>query len=279
MEFDELKGSWDDYDIERYTPPRPDVIEAYRTASRAVTASRMVLDVAYGPGEREKLDILAPAGARAPAILFFHGGYWRAGARAERRFPAAFFVPRGVAWVVVGYPLAPQAGLAEIVDSARRAVAYLHRRASVFGLDSERLVVAGNSAGAHLAAMAFLTDWVVYARLPPHVVRGAALLSGVYDLVPFADFELGHMAGITAANAPGLSPLRLRRPLNLSVALGVGDGEPPKFRLQTALFAQHLRALGAQIETISGRGHDHYSIVGEFGRDGALARALLKMTQ
>lgn len=279
MDFDELKGSWDDYDIERHTPPRPDVIEGYRAASRAVTAPRMVLDVGYGAGERERFDLLAPAGARAPAVVFLNGGSWRAGAREDRRFPAAFFVPRGVAWVVLGYPLAPKAGMAEIVDSVRRAIAYLHRRATVFGLDPERLVVAGNSAGAHLAAMALMTDWMIYARLPPHVVRGAALLSGIYDLAPFADFELGQMAGITAENAPSLSPLRLRRPLNVSVALGVGDDEPPKFRLQTALFAQHLRALGAQIETIPGRNHDHFSIIGEFGRDGDLTRALLAMTQ
>jgi arylformamidase len=279
MDHDELKGSWDDYDVERAGPPKPDLIEGYRAASRAAAAPRMVLDVAYGPGEREKLDILAPGGPRAPAVVYFHGGYWRAGAREHRRFPASFFVPRGVAWVAAGYPLAPGAALPAIVDSVRRAVVFLHRRATVFGLDPERLVVAGHGAGAHLAAMALLTDWVVYARLPPHVLRGAALLSGLYDLVPFTEFEIGRLAGITSENAPSLSPLRLRRPLNCSVALGAGDDEPPKLRLQTALFAKHLRALGAQIETIPGRSHDHFSIIGELGRDGPLTRALLKMTQ
>ena len=278
MDYEELKGTWDDYDVEQYSPPKSDVIEGYRAASRAATAPRLVLDVAYGGGEREKLDILAPAGARAPAVIFFHGGYWRGGAREDRRFPAAFFVPRGVAWVSVGYPLAPKAALSQIVDSVRRAILYLHRRASVFGLDPDRFVVAGNSAGAHLAAMALLTDWVVYARLPPHVLRGGALLSGIYDLAPFADFEIGREAGIAADNAASLSPLHLRRPLNLGVVIGAGDDEPPKFRLQTALFAKHLRSLGAQVEMVSGRGHDHFSIIGEFGRDSAVTRALLKMT-
>jgi arylformamidase len=278
MDYEELKGDWAEYDVEQFSPPPPDVIEGYRAASRAATAPRMILDVAYGGGEREKLDIFAPAGVRAPAVIFFHGGYWRGGAREDRRFPASFFVPRGVAWISVGYPLAPKAALPEIVDSVRRAILYLHRRASVFGLDPDRFAIAGNSAGAHLAAMVLLTDWVVYARLPPHVIRGGALLSGLYDLAPFAEFELGRAAGITAENAASLSPLRLRRPLNFGVAIGAGDEEPPKFRLQTALFAKHLRSLGADVEMVSGRNHDHFTIIGEFGRDGPVTRALLKMT-
>ncbi len=107
--------------------------------------------------------------------------------------------------------------------------------------------------------------------------RGAALVSGLYDLAAYPDFELGRASGITRENFAGLSPLRLGRKLDLPVAIGVGDAEPPKFRRQTALFGEHLAALGARVERIPGTGHDHFSIIGEFGRDGPLTRALLKM--
>lgn len=279
MDLDALRGQWQDYDIDTRAPEIQAVQESYRLRSREVGAPRQILDVAYGGASREKFDVFAPAGARAPAVLFFHGGFWRAGAREDRRFPAAYFVPRGVAWVAVGYPLVPHATLPEIVDSVRRAIVYLHKRASLFGLDPTRFVVAGNSAGAHLAAMAMMTDWTVLARLPPHVLRGAALLSGLYDLAPFADFELGREAGITAENAAALSPLRQRRALNLRVALGVGANEPVKFRLQTALFGRHLATLGAKVEIVPGKGLDHVGIIDEFGKDGPLARAILAMTQ
>jgi arylformamidase len=271
MDLRELAGPWADYDIDRLNPPRPEIVEGYKAASRAVAAPRAVLGEAYGPGEREKLDLLAPESRSAPAIVFIHGGYWRGGAREDRRFPAGFFVPRGIAWVSVGYPLTGTTPLPEIVASIRRAAAFLRGRAAALGLDPARLVLAGNSAGAHLAAMTLLTAEVAPAW------RGAALVSGLYDLAPYPDFELGRAGGITRENFATLSPLRLGRKLELPVAIGVGDAEPPKFRRQTALFGEHLAALGAGVERIPGTGHDHFSIIGEFGRDGPLTRALLKM--
>ncbi|MCW5772124.1 MAG: alpha/beta hydrolase [Rhodospirillaceae bacterium] len=279
MDLDALKGAWEDYDIDTHSPTAQAALAGFRAASRGVAAPRQMLDVAYGGGIREKLDIFAPAGGHAPAVIFFHGGYWRAGEREDRRFPAGYFVPRGVAWVVAGYPLVPAATLPEIVESVRRAVVYLHRRAGLFGLDPQRLVVAGHAAGAHLAAMVMMTDWMLHSRLPPHVIRGAVLLSGLYDLAPMAQFPLGREAGITPENAPASSPLRLRRPLNLRAALGAGDGELPKFRQHTAQFARHLKHLGAAVEILPGRGLDHFGLVGELAKDGPVTRAVLAMTQ
>ncbi len=271
MDLSELAGPWAAYDIERFNPPRPEVMEGYRTASREAKAPRMVLGEAYGPGEREKLDLLAPAENGVPAIVFIHGGYWRAGAREDRRYPASFFVPRGIAWMSLGYPLTGTTPLPGIVDSIRRAAAYLKHNAARLGLDPARLVLVGNSAGAHLAAMAMLTAPEAPAW------RGAALISGVYDLVPYVDFEIAPASGITRANAESLSPLRQRRPLSLPVALTLGEHEPPMFHRHTDLFAAHLAALGAKVERIPGPGHDHFSIIGELGRDGPFTRALLKM--
>lgn len=278
MDLDQLRGPWADYDIEPHNPPRAEIVEGYKTASRAVDAPRMLLGDAYGPHERERIDYLAPAAWRSPAIIFIHGGYWRGGAREDRRFPASFFVPRGVAWIAIGYPLTGTTPLPAIVDSVRRAVIHVYREGHEVGIDTSRLVLAGNSAGAHLAAMMLMTDWAAAGR-PGLKPRGAALISGLYDLAPYPDYELGRMSGITRENFASVSPLRLGRPLDVPVAIGAGEHEPPKFRLQTALFAQHLASLGAMVETIPGGGHDHFSIIAEFGRDGPLTRALLKMVR
>lgn len=276
MDLSVLAGPWADYDIDRLNPPRPEVVEGYRVASRAAGAPRMLLGEPYGPHERERIDYLAPEARRSPAVVFLHGGYWRGGAREDRRFPASFFVPRGVAWISVGYPLTATTPLSGIVESVRRALIQIHREGHEAGIDTSRLVLAGNSAGAHLAAMMLLTDWAAAGR-PGLKPRGAALISGLYDLAPYPDYELGRASGITRENCAGLSPLRIRRTLDVPVALGVGEAEPSKFRLQSALMAEHLAALGAKVERIPGAGHDHFSIIGEFGRDGPLARALLKM--
>src|SRR5262249_25521504 len=161
----------------------------------------------------------------------------------------------------VGYPLTATTPLPAIVDSVRRALIHVYREGHEVGIDTSRLVLAGNSAGAHLAAMLLMMDWAA-AGHPGVKPRGAALVSGLYDLAPCPDSGPGRASGITRANFAALSPLRLRRPLDLPVAIGVGDKEPAKFRLQTALFGEHLAALGAKVQTIPGTSHDHFGIVG-----------------
>ena len=116
------------YDIEASVPDLPAIQARYADASAALTGLReAALDVAYGPDPRHRLDILAPPeGARA-AILYFHGGYWKAGAKEGRRFPGPVWNARGIAWVPVEYRLAPAATVDEIVDDARRAVSLVSR--------------------------------------------------------------------------------------------------------------------------------------------------------
>ncbi|MYH94821.1 MAG: alpha/beta hydrolase, partial [Acidimicrobiaceae bacterium] len=115
---------------------------------------RCTLDVAYGPGPRQKMDLYRPHSASDPigCLVFIHGGFWQRGSKMWSGFPARCLTGSNWALVGVGYTLAPEASLAQIVEETALALSTLARRAGEFGLDRDRIVLAGHSAGAHLSA-------------------------------------------------------------------------------------------------------------------------------
>ncbi len=138
--------------------------------------------------------------------MFLHGGYWRMLDKSDFSFVAAPFVARGYAVAVVNYDLCPDVSIATIVDEARRAVAWLAREGAAHGANPDRIVVGGHSAGGHLAAMLFATDWAALglARDP---IAGAVSLSGVHDLAPMVQFSFNADFKLDAAEAARLSPV------------------------------------------------------------------------
>ena len=228
----------------------------------AAPGVRGTLDIAYGSGPRQKMDLFRPAKAADPVdcLVLFHGGFWQEGSKAGSGFCARGLTGNGWAHVAVGYTLAPEASLAEIIDEAALALSTLARRAGELGLDRDRIVLAGHSAGAHLAA-AILSGMggEAAARLPARAV----LISGVYDLAPIAASYVNDAVGLDLADVARLSPLH-RRPLkDLPVRLLIGSKETEAFHAQTdalhAAWSAHLSHLS--LETVPGC--DHFDILDE----------------
>jgi acetyl esterase/lipase len=119
-----------------------------------------VADVAYGPDPAQRLDVhlpRSPAAALRPAVIFFHGGGWTVGDRSQLSPLATDQLSDGWVVVSVDYRLAPQHPYPAAVQDAKRAVRWLRANADRYGIDPERLVAWGHSAGGHLAAMVGLT--------------------------------------------------------------------------------------------------------------------------
>ena len=120
-----------------------------------------IANISYGPaGRRNRLDLYrhrsCPAGA--PLLIHFHGGHFRMGGK-SREARALFYRLAHQGWVCISadYRLR-RAGLfpASQID-AKRVIAWARQHAADYGADPSLLVVAGNSAGAHLASIAALT--------------------------------------------------------------------------------------------------------------------------
>lgn len=191
------------------------------------------LDLRYGSGPRQTLDVF-PARAPRAALLFIHGGYWRSLDKSYHSFVADRFVERDVGVAVMNYDLCPHVGIARIVDQAREVVTWLSRHGAEHGLPAQRIVIAGHSAGGHLAAMMLATDWMALG-VRPHAIRGAAAVSGVFDLEPLLLASMNADLRLDRASARAMSPTLLSPQLAVPLVLAAGADETSEFIRQTQL--------------------------------------------
>lgn len=218
-------------------------------------------DIPYGPRPRQKLDIFRPKGARdgpLPCLVFLHGGFWQEGDKSLAGYAACTLARMGWAYVSVGYSLTPDVSLSALTQEIAAALTHVHQRTDEYGLDRDRIVLAGHSAGAHLAACV-LTE--AAAPGTSGMVAGAVLISGVFELAPIARSYVNDLARITPQEVQALSPARQppRRPV--PVHLVTGGQEPAAFLTQSDvlqdLWATQLPALTSEVVP----GKDHFDVL------------------
>jgi arylformamidase len=233
------------------------------------------LDLAYGDSPRQIVDLFLPSSPRPPLLVFIHGGY-------RQRFdPKAFtFVAEqplaaGAAVALIGYDLAPAVDMDAIVGQIRRGLAWLYRQSDALGYDRERIVVAGHSAGGHLAAMALAQDWAADG-LPGDLIKGVCAISGIFDLEPIRRCYLNEVLGLDAAQARRNSPLHLPPgAVPCPVTVAVGASETAAFHEQSRRYADKLSAAGWPCELVVQPGMHHFEIVMSLARpEDALVRIL-----
>ncbi|MFO1282462.1 MAG: alpha/beta hydrolase [Burkholderiales bacterium] len=244
-------------------------------SAAALATGRVVRDLRYGSGPLETLDLFLPAGPARGTLVFLHGGYWRALDKSDHAFVAPAFTARGIAVAVVNYDLCPRVTIATIVDECRRAVDWIVRDGRVHGAEPSRLVVAGHSAGGHLTAEMFRTDWRARGHLA-NPVGGGVSISGVHDLRPMTRFSFNTDFGLDDAEAARLSPVLGRPTTTAPLVIAVGGGETSEFLRQADLLWTvwpDNRPAGATGPLIV-PGRHHFDVVMELADPAsALARA------
>jgi arylformamidase len=225
------------------------VFRRWRTWSDDVRAQMLhARNLQYGPSPDETLDLMVPH-TGAPLIVFFHGGYWRRLHKDDTTFVMRGFAPHGVATAVVNYGLAPALRLEEIVAQARRSVAWLRANAKEHGADPSRIVVAGHSAGGHLAAMCAVDA----------PVAGVATLSGLHDLRPLMHCFTQEWLQLDEARAEALSPALLAPAAPTHLLARTGVRESDDFRRQGRALADAWRAHGCEA-SYEDADDNHFSI-------------------
>jgi acetyl esterase/lipase len=156
------------------------------------------VDLAYGPGERNKWDLFPSDNPKAPCLVFIHGGYWQARNREHFSCFAEGVMARGWSCAMPGYTLAPAATLTQIVAEIRAALDWLAAEGSAHGIAGP-VILSGWSAGGHLAALA----------LDHPLVKAGYSISGIFELGPIRDTYLNEKLKLTDEEIAALSPLRL----------------------------------------------------------------------
>lgn len=231
-------------------------------------------DIAYGDRPAERLDLVLPRGdGPHPCLIFVHGGFWQEGSKSGSGFAARALAAHGWASALVGYTLAPEARLSQIVAEIARAVDYLAARADQFGLNRRGLVLGGHSAGGHLTAAILAGKGGPAAA---QAVSGAILISGVYDLAPIASSYVNDAVRMDAREVEELSLLEARplRPVPILVMAGADESE--SFLDQTealwSVWADHTRPMTRYIAP----GRDHFDILDTLTEPGGPALAALQ---
>jgi acetyl esterase/lipase len=223
------------------------------------------LDRRYGPKERNRFDFMKAA-QDGPTLVFIHGGYWQTRAKESFACFATGPMAHGINVALVGYTLAPDATLDQIVEEIYASVDALAAQLPALGGDPARVVLTGWSAGGHLTVSA-LSHPLVKAGMP---------ISGVYDLQPIRHSYLNAKLGLDEAAARRHSPLAQPGGAAKPLSMVVGSAELPLLRRQTADMAAHRARQGLPVTYEEIPGANHFTILDELEQPGGRITTLIR---
>jgi acetyl esterase/lipase len=246
-------------------------IAALNAVARSDTY-RPTNDVAYGPLARQKLDIYRPTttapAAGFPVVVFFYGGSWTSGDRADYRFVGEALAARGVLALVADYRLYPEVRYPAFLEDSAVALAWGLEHARTLGGDPRRVFVMGHSAGGYNAAMLALDPrWLAATGHRPAELAGWIGLAGPYEFLPLGPDSPARPVFFHPDYPPGTQPIDhatagsprafLAAPANDRVV------SPER---STRAMAARLRAAGVPVEMTLYDGVSHALLVGAFAR-------------
>lgn len=223
-------------------------------------------DIAYGGLPRQRLDLYRPLGHSAPAapvVVFFYGGGWKGGARADYRFVAAELASRGVLVVVPDYRVYPEVVFPAFVEDGALAVKWVQDRVAQYGGDTGRIYLMGHSAGAHIAAMLALNRrYLESAGADGNRLAGFIGLAGPYDFLPVTSKTMKRIFGDPAPRST--QPIDFVTAAAPPVLLVTGEDDTTVLPENSRRLAERIRAAGGSASEISYEGVGHARIVGAF---------------
>ncbi|MCH7494214.1 alpha/beta hydrolase [bacterium] len=232
---------------EAAAPPEPVAGIDLTPAVYIPTGVAETLGMEYGSGQA--LDLFVPEGVpQAPLVLMIHGGGWRGGDRSAFAGWCRELALAGYACATMDYRLAPEHPYPAAVEDVAAAVRWLRGVAVEMELDPDRLVVAGSSAGGHLALMAALDEELMLA--------GGVSLFGPTDLSVLREGP-AVAAFLAGADPTGASPISLVSANDPPILLMHGTADLVVPISQSEALRDALEAVGVvvRLSVYAGAGH------------------------
>lgn len=217
-----------------------------------------LLDLAYGPRERNRVDVFRCGKAGAPLFVFIHGGYWQRNDKSMFACMAEGPLANGCDVAMVGYTLCPDVTLTGLVAETHAAIRFLRREGPKRGFGAGRLVVSGWSAGGHLTASA----------LPLDEVDAGLAISGIYDVEPCRLNYLNEKLKLSPDEARAMSPILHLPKRKTPLTVAFGTGELPELQRQSRDYHQARLEAGLPSTLLPLPPHNHFSIMEELRAPG-----------
>ena len=280
---------WSDYSAEErelhYNPrlacPNLEAYDAARADENQASLAwpGRKADIAYGDGPLRDLDIYVPDTGTAPypVHIYIHGGYWRARDKKDFGFVGAALAKQGLLTVVINYPLCPVVTLDEVVAGSRDAFEWVVRNIADHGGDPSRITLSGHSAGGHLGAAVLAEDWRARGLNPAaQPLKGAVLISGIYDPAPTGHIAVNSEIGITPELAERHKYAAHPPQLSCPVHVMVGAAEPEGWIGQSEDYAAHLEKAGLPVSYAACDGENHFSILDQYRDSGSAISSAIR---
>ena len=268
------------------------------------------LDIAYGQLPIEKLDVYLPAGVagssrRVPTVVWIHGGGFLAGGKNLIGNYAKIIAGSGYGVVAINYGLAPATKYPTPARQANAALAFLKANGHTLNLDTDRIVIAGDSAGAHIAAqLGIALSDLDYARaigvepaVPLASIRGLLLYCGFFDpaLFEVRGFAADYLDAVARSYLDMLYFDPVRVPTTFQIPANLPSNMPPLFitvgnndllRTHSETLAAAARQHGVTTETLffpaeyrPALGHEYQFNLGTAAGQEALVRTKAFLAQ
>ena len=227
-------------------------------------AARILRDIPYGTGPRQRLDIFLPSQPvhhPMPVLLFMHGGGWTIGRKEWCGFMAPPLLSLPAIFVSVGYRLIPAVAYPDPLRDCIAALAWVSDHIAAHGGDRGRIFVGGHSAGGQIAALMTLrTDLLAEAGLTAESIAGCFCLATTFNrrMINPANAPDHVQPEPADVIAPG-SPLALANQATRPIFIAWGTNDDPRLERTGSQMVAALRAANCPVETLLLPGCDHFT--------------------
>lgn len=242
-------------------------------------------DIAYGGLIRQKLDLYQPKHIhhKLPVVVFYYGGSWDSGNKADYKFVAEAFTSRGYITVVPDYRVYPDVLFPGFMQDSAHAALWVKQNIQKFGGDPNRVFLAGHSAGAHIAVMLGLnSEYLAQVGLQPNAFRGIIGLAGPYDFLPLKSNRLKEIFGDETQQWKS-QPINFVDGKNPPMQLLVGLKDGTVWPRNTFNLAEKIQQAGGQVEIERFPEYGHIDMAAKLARplrgDGGLLEVIVGFIQ
>ena len=255
-------------ELEEHFNPRESVpnFDSYlsTTLVKSQNAKKLLIghdNINYGNGKLQTLDIYGIKSAKLkPIHIFIHGGYWRALDKSYHNHMAIPFNKNNIIFSNINYDLCPTVSLQIICEQVIEAIIWIYNNCEIYGADKNCITISGHSAGAHLVSYILNLDWEKY-NLPYNLFKGAALVSGIYDLEIVRKLTVNDDVRLNAIDAKNLTTINKLPYYKMPIIISYGEDEPLGWKDQSIKYAKFLKKNNFNIDLILCKKNNHFTLI------------------
>lgn len=221
-------------------------------------------ELSYGKSSIERFAFFKAKRKNAPLVIFIHGGAWKSGKAEDYSYVAKPFIDNNINVAILDFDSVEKNGLEGMMSQIITATKWIYNNSNKLKINKEKIYVVGHSSGAHLGGVLLTTDWEKIG-LPNNIIKGATLISGMYDMYPVRLSLRSKYLYLNDNIEENMSPIRHQIKSSPQIIISFGSLESDEFKRQSLDFYNYLKKQNIATELIVQQYFNHFEIMDDFG--------------